>query len=271
LIVDSSRSDYLWPNATYQKRALREIAEFLGKTQAVLFTPGGMVATEVSPLSDDLESLRAGLDEMSNALEGLERGALPLETLLGVDGCIPGKATPLQTVVHLRGSGASATTSNTTVKLYPAGGEAPFLAGWRIVRATGSVPEELTQARCLLTSAGPVLVLVCHDACLFSARSWAKLKKPLGAPVRDHLYAVATAAGERRPAFTLIASHWRSESAKSGTVFKDAAKRIADRTRSTVVTTTFAPKASLENAAMHSPTEGQRADQVVTLLVENPQ
>jgi hypothetical protein len=140
LLMDTGRTDYWWPNVTYQRFALRQVSEFIGPTKAVLFTPGGTVTTEVGLLADDVESLRDALDELAATLNVLDRGASPPETLLGVDGCRPSVATPLQTVLHLNGSGMAATTGNATVKLYPAGGEAKSLAGWRIVRATGAYP-----------------------------------------------------------------------------------------------------------------------------------
>jgi hypothetical protein len=267
--MDSNRICDFWPTVTYQRRALREVAGFLGPTKAVLVTPGSMVAAEVGRLADDVDSVRDALGELTAALNDLDRGSSPPETLLGVDGCHLGKAAPLQTVVHLSGSGTAATTANTTVKLYPAGGEADTLAGWRIVRAMGRVPDELTQTRCVQTAAGRVLVLVCHDACLFSARSLSKVTDPVRVMIREHFDQAAAATGANRPAFTLIATHWWGASARSGTIFKDAARRIADETGSTVVTTTCAPRESLEDVAGWSKTQGERADEVVTLVVED--
>lgn len=269
LLMDSGRTDYWWPNVTYQRFALRQVSEFIAPTKAVLFTPGGMVTTEVNPLADDVESLQHALDGLAATVNVLDRGTSPPETLLGMDGCRPGVATPLQTVLHLSTSGAAATAADATVKLYPAGGEAESLAGWRIVRATGGVPDELAQARCVQTAAGPVLVLVCHDACLFSARSQSKVTDPLRLVIRDHLYQVAQATGAKKPAYTLLATHWWAASARSGTMFKDAARRIADETCSTVVTTTCAPRESLDDVASRSRTRGERADEVVTLVVED--
>ena len=54
-------------------------------------------------------------------------------------------------------------------KLYPAGEEAATLEGWLAVQSAGGVPAAFS-GRCITTSAGVVLTLVCNDACLFSAR-----------------------------------------------------------------------------------------------------
>ncbi len=269
LLMDAGRTDYWWPNLTYQRSVLRQVAEFIGPARAVLFTPGGMVTAEVGPLADDMESLRHALDELTATLNVLDLGASPPETLLGVDGCHPGVATPVQTVLHLNGSGTAAAAADASVKLYPAGGEAKSLAGWRIVRATGGVPDDLSQARCVQTATGPVLVLVCHDACLLSGRSQSRATDPLRLMIRDHFRQVAQATGAKRPAFTLLATHWWAASARSGTIFKDAARRIADQTGSTVVTTTCAPRESLDDVARWSRTRGERAGEVVTLVVED--
>jgi hypothetical protein len=114
-----------------------------------------------------------------------------------------------------------------------------------------------------------VLVLLCHDAGLFSARSQSKVTDPLRLVIRDHFHQAAQATGAKRPAFTLLATHWWAASARSGTMFKDVARRIADQTGSTVVTTTCASRESLDDVASRSRTRGEHAGDVVTLIVED--
>jgi hypothetical protein len=139
------------------------------------------------------------------------------------------------------------------------------LVGWLLASSQGDVPAELTPARRIQTAAGLFLVLVCNDACLFSARSRARLEDATALAIRDHLD--ETASGEPRPAFALLATHHQAN--RSGGIFKNAASRLAEETGATAVTTMFAPSDALEDIAWRFPTRGERAGEVVTLLVQD--
>ena len=264
LIVDENRWANSFSNAVYQRNVLRELASFIGPTKAIVVTPAGMITTTSDYLEGTLASVAAGRRLASVALGDLDRGASPFEVLLGIDGCVAGEATPFQGVVHLAGGGRTATAANTTLKLYPSNGEKESLVGWRVVSQLGDVPVELGQARRIATTAGWFLVLVCHDACVFSARSQANLKDGIRLTIRKHFKEAA----ETCPAFTLIATHTQ-DAPRSGGVFKNAATVIAKETGGTVVTTMFAPAKMMEEIASSFPVRGDRGDEVVTLLVED--
>lgn len=265
LIVDSSRWGTHFSNAVYQRNVIRDVAAFIGPTQALLVTPAGMVTTIAPYLNGSLASIMVGLRAADEALSGLDLGLSP-EILLGLDCCVPGEATPLQSVVYLAREPRMATTVNTTIKLYPNNGESATLAGWLLTEAIGEVPVELTQARRIRTTAGMVLTLVCHDACLFSSRSRANLRDQTGLRIRAHFEEAAVA--EPIPKFALLATHIQ-ESTRSGGIFKNAAAALVENAGLTAVTTMFTPKDMLEEMARSFPPLGDRADKVVTVLVED--
>lgn len=265
LVVDANRWSMHWVNLTYQRQALQEIAGFLSPTRAVICTPAGMITTEVGWLGAGPSSLPAALIAVDGALSCVDLGRSPPEILLGIDGCVPGQATPLQALVHLSDNLTAATTANTTLKLYPNSGERDSLLGWLATEVAGEVPMELAQARRAMTAVGSFLAAVCQDACLFSARSLANLENQTGIRIRNHFVESATATP--RPEFALIATHYQED--RSGNVFKNAAARLAKMTGSTVVTTMFAPQDELEAMAWAFPIHGPCADEVVTLLVED--
>jgi hypothetical protein len=105
-----------------------------------------------------------------------------MEVLLGVDGCVPGEVTPFQSVIHLGGT----SPSRTALKLYPAGGEKDTLLGWALCQDAGGIPHNLRGVHRMQTAAGVVLVLVCHEAAIFSGRSRAVLKYELGLRLRRY-------------------------------------------------------------------------------------
>jgi hypothetical protein len=266
LVVDGNRWSPHWANEVYQRHALRDVSSFLGPTTAVVTTPAGMVTTTVAGLKGDIGDVSVGRTAALAALKRLDLGPSAPETLLGIDGVVPGEATPLQCVVRMGDGPIEVNTLNTTMKLYPNNGESRSLIGWIAACDVGSVPVELMQARRIRTKAGEFLVLVCHDACLFSARSRANLGDWVGLRIREHFELAATA--DPRPDFVLVATHYQ-DTPRSGGVFKNAASVLADVSGATVVTTTFAEAPDLESIASHFPTRGDRADQVVTLLVED--
>jgi hypothetical protein len=264
LVVAETRWSLHWPNVTYQRNILRDVAAFVGHTRAVVVTPAGMI-TGVTPwLEGDAASVAAGLRAAGETLGRVDLGPLP-ELLLGLDACVPNEATPFQSVVHLAGASRRATAANTTLKLYPNDGESAWLVGWLLASAQGGVPAELAAARRVQTAAGLFLVLVCHDACLFSARSRARLEDVTGLAVREHFDQAATA--QPRPDFVLLATHHQG-TVRSGGIFKNVAALLAEETGA-AVTTTFAPATALEEIAWRFPTRGRRADEVVTVLVED--
>jgi hypothetical protein len=261
LLVDDARGDTHWPNDLYQRNVIREVANFLGPTRAVLATPAGMVTAAIPWPDYSPASLTAALDAMRTAAARLAPAPSNPEVLLGLDGCIPGEATPLQTVVRLTGRSAD----QAAVKLYPAGSEKDTLLGWALCRAADGVLPELIQGHRVSTRVGIMLLLVCHEAAIFSGRSRAVLKDDLGLRVRRHF--LEQAAVEPRPRYALMATHWLGTA--SGPTFRDAARYLAEETGVTTVTTSFAPCGQLEDVARRFPVQGPNADRVVTLLVED--
>jgi hypothetical protein len=110
-----------------------------------------------------------------------------------------------------------------------------------------------------------VLVLVCHEAVLFSARSRAVLKDELGIRIREHLLKQAKA--DPPPRYILMATHWLSKTA--GPVFLDAARFLAAETGATAITTCFAPSHELDAVAQRFCVQGTNAERVATLSVED--
>ncbi len=182
LLVDDARGDTHWPNDVYQRNVLREVCDFIGPSVAVLATPAGMVTAAIPWPDYSPASLATSLEAVRAAAARLAPAPGDAEVLLGLDGCVPGEATPLQAIVPLAGTSAGPAV----VKLYPAGGEKDTLLGWALCRAADAVPPDLAQARRASTRAGVVLPLVCHEAAIFSGRSRAVLKDALGLRIRRH-------------------------------------------------------------------------------------
>jgi hypothetical protein len=263
LIVDENRGHCgPWANDVYQRNFIREVQQFIGPTSAVLVTDAGSIKTYIQALSATMDSMRSGLTAFEQTLLRIELGQM--ELLLGVDGCICGRTTHLQTIVHFR-SHRQVALRNTTVKLYPAPGEAGSLVGWRICEDLGHVPEELAIARRVETSVGTILVLVCHEAAIFSRRSFSNLRVPLKLSIREHF--IRRSQTEPRPTYVLIATHWNSS--KSGQAFRHAAKFLSEETNATVVTTTRAPRSELASAARRFDIIGPGKEKVATLLVSD--
>ncbi|MFL5241558.1 MAG: hypothetical protein ACJ8FY_05575 [Gemmataceae bacterium] len=269
LILDDQRGHCdAWANDVYQQHFLREVQDFIGPTNAVLVTDAGSIKTYIPPISQTVGCLRSGLTTLGEALSRIELGQM--ELLLGVDGCVAGEATHLQTVAHLKGK-PEVSLDNTTVKLYPAGDERDSLIGWRICNALRRVPEDLAKARRVQTSLGTILVLVCNDAAIFSARSRSNLGNSLGLAIRDHFTEQSRA--EPRPAYILIATHWQGTNPKtgrwSGEAFRQAANYLTKETGATVVTTMRTPRQEFALAADRFPIVGPRSEKVATLLVSD--
>jgi hypothetical protein len=244
------------------------VQEFIGPTSAVLVTDAGTIKAYIQPLFPTLDSLRRGLAALEGILRQMDLGRQ--EMLVGVDGCLCGRATHLQTVVHLQGQ-PQVSLANTTAKLYPTEGERRSLLGWRLCKSLERVPEELTLARRIHTAAGMFLVLVCNDATLLKGYSRKPLKDPMKLRIRQHL--LDQAMDKPRPEYILIATHWQGtnpETGKwSGDGFRQAADYLAAQTGATVVTTMRAPLQELAPAACRFPVVGPRAEKVATLLVRD--
>ncbi len=100
LIVDDQRGHCdAWANDVYQRHFLREVQSFIGPTKAVLVTDAGSIKAYIQPLFATVDSLRSGLTALGEVLSRIELGQM--EMLLGVDGCVAGRTTHLQTVVHI--------------------------------------------------------------------------------------------------------------------------------------------------------------------------
>ena len=267
LIVDDQRGHCgPWANDIFQKHFLRDIEQFIGPTRAVLMTDAGSIKVKVSPLSATLDSVQTGLKEFSQALSRIELGSM--EMLLGVDGCIPGRSTHLQAVVHLQGKPTVA-LANTTIKIYPTGEESSSLVGWRVCSNLDGVPDEFVKSRRVKTTVGTILVLVCNDAAIFSARSRSNLGSKLGLAIREHFLKQASITPA--PNYVLIATHWQGINPDtgrwSGEAFRQAADFLAKETGATAVTTMRTPKSDLVSAATRFCVVGTRKDKVATLLV----
>ena len=104
---------------------------------------------------------------------------------------------------------------------------AATLFGWRFCQEQAGLPAEATRNRVVQTSAGKVLVFVCNDAVIFSARSLANLKSDLGLCIRDHFRNELMT--EPRPAYILMATHWNGK--RGGEAFRTAARHLNDRER----------------------------------------
>ena len=112
--------------------------------------------------------------------------------------------------------------------------------------------------------AGSILVLVCHEAILFSGRSQSNLRHELGVEIREFFR--RTFLTDPQPRYILIASH--CQDSRSGP-FLNAIRQIRETTESTVLLTTHAPKELLAQVAGWFPPQGPHAGQIATLLVED--
>jgi hypothetical protein len=269
LIVDDQRGHCgPWANDVYQRHFLREVQDFIGPSDAVLVTDAGSIKTYIQPIDATVESLNSGLASLEEALSRVELGQM--EVLLGVDGCIPGDTTRLQTVVHLRGR-PHVSLSNTAVKVYPTDEEASSLVGWRICKGLGHFPDQLAPARRPHTMAGTIMVLVCYDAILLKGYSRRKITDSLKIKIRQHLQNQASL--EPRPVYIILATHWQGTNPKtgrwSGETFRKAADYLAEETGATVVTTMRTPRHEFALAADRFRIVGPRKEKVATLLVSD--
>lgn len=269
LIVDDQRgTSEPWANDAYQRNLLADLQRFIGSTRSVIVTDAGAIKSYIPRLEAGLQSLRVGLATLESSLSTCALGGL--ETLLGVDGCVRGEATPLQAIVHLK-KRPEVSFPNAAVKIYPAPEESRHLIGWLICEAFAAIPAELAEGRIATTSIGRVLNLVCHDAAIFSARFRANARDDLKLAIRDRFLEQATAGVGVD--YVLIATHWQGMNAQtsrwSGNAFREAAAFLAAETGATVVTTMRTPLRTMEQAAERFEVIGLRSDRVATLLVSD--
>lgn len=111
------------------------------------------------------------------------------------------------------------------------------------------------------------MILVCHEAILFSGRSQTDLKDDLAISIREGL--TRGAKNEPRPRYIVVLTHWQDGRWRSGKTFAAAGAALAEETGSTVVMTMRAPKENLQTAAERFAVLGPNADRVATLLVED--
>jgi hypothetical protein len=202
LVVDENRRAMHWPNDVYQRDLLEGVSAFLGPTRKVIVTPAGLLTLTTG---DDHCSLLGGrLRRMETVLASINLGESSHEFFVGVDDCVPGASTPVQTVVYCPANSIRMTEQTTTIKLYPTPEEWSSLVGWRMVCAANGIPPELTVARRVSSTAGLFVVLVCNDACVFSGRSRSNLTDETGLLVREHF--VNSLRQEPRPEFVLLAT-----------------------------------------------------------------
>jgi len=197
LVVDDQRGhSEAWANDRYQAHFLREVSKFIGPSPAVVMTDAGCIKARIADHSATMAGLTAGLRQLNDALASTALGEH--EVLLGLDGCVHGQATNLQTVTHIRGR-TTLSLDNTGIKLHPTA-EEQSLIGSRMCREAEGVPDELKAARRIRTAAGTVLVLVCNDAAIFGARSRANLRDDVGLAIREHF----TQAADPPPDYILL-------------------------------------------------------------------
>lgn len=266
LIVDDNRgnSGSHCTNEVYNQRLLRDVAEFIGPTGAMLVTPAGLVTTCVNQFGPTLSGVTSAIGQLQSCVNRLDRGAHPPPVLLGVDGCVRGQSTPLQTVVNLA-EAIRLELTNTAVKMYPAGEEVGSLLGWLVIQELGCVPPELLQGHCVQMPGFSLFVLVCHEAILFSGRSAGALRDELGIALRQCYREVL--ASEPKPKYIAVPTHWLDP--KSSPTFLDAMNKLADETGSTVVMTTRTPRSDLEATSHRFCVRGPNVARVATLLVED--
>ncbi len=118
-----------WPNATYQQTVLRDVTRFLGPTKAVVVTPAGTITAASDWPNYTVASLRTGVDIVQCIVGELEHAG-EVEILLGVDLCIPGEATPFQSVIRC----GRKLPGPIAVKLHPTSHEFDSLLGGFLCR-----------------------------------------------------------------------------------------------------------------------------------------
>jgi hypothetical protein len=155
------------------------------------------------------------------------------------------------------------TLANTAIKVYDV--ERDNLFGWGICQESNCFASDLFEGHIAQTSIGMVLVMVCHEAVLFSGRSESNLSNTLGLAIRERFRQAATTSPA--PRYIAIPTHWQDE--RSSGTFINAASNLAEESGATVVMAMRAPKASLVTVAHRFAVQGPKSESVVTLLVED--
>lgn len=226
---------------SFQRNFIRVLADEFHRVEvspsAVILMPAGTITTEAEgPLSTSKDALVS----LQHTIGQLDLGRLRQEILLGVD--LNQCGTWLQSVIHLKGR-QQPSFEDITVKSYPATSERTTLWGWNMAwEYQGALPDELTRGRVVSTNAGPVLVLVCHEAVLLSNRSRSRLKDSVAVRLRKSIED-ALHPGIR---FVLLATH--ALDTESGKVFKSVASQL-EREGLVPIVTTFTPAGQLDDVA----------------------
>lgn len=268
LVVDDDRWALNQANAGYQSDALDEISAFImavfGPRQPVIVSPAGFIT---AALQRAPTATQAEVDQSSRDLETALRSQCRLgrakqhDWLIGLDGCLPGLCTPIQTILRLAPS-AAIQPQQVAIKLYPAVGEEQYLVGWRMMLSHGRVPAALGRKRWTNGTGRSLLSLVCHEAVAFSSRSLSTGKHPS----RDHFRAHIRSKGGNKLDYITVSAHWLSPSSSSA--FKDGLSNLATALGATVVVSMFSNKNMLTDAALEfSPVGGNCSGKVATLLV----
>jgi hypothetical protein len=267
--VDDNRWHPHCSNLTYQQSILNDLAQFIPLSDALVVGPAGMITVETGWPNCTIAALNETIDKFAVAMRDLTSVNSKHEFLIGVDGSASCQATPLQTVVYLNGR-PTLSLANTTVKLYPTQEEQESLIGWRICQDLGTVPSEFEQARRVQTKVGPILVLVCNDAIVFSSRSRANVRDEIRVAIGEHLSQQALTGPRVR--YVVLATHWlgtTNTGGLSGATFDNAASNLADETGATVIISMHTGRSQLMQTANRFGIRGPFADRVATVLVED--
>ncbi|SES70904.1 hypothetical protein [Stigmatella erecta] len=268
LVVDDDRWDLNQANASYQRYALDEVSAFVkklfGRRRPVIVSPAGFITASLQRAPDATES---EIDRSSEDLEIILKTQYRLshakqhDWLVGLDGCLPGLCTPIQTVFRLAPS-AHMQPQQVAIKLYPESGEMKHLVCWHLILAQGSIPAALSRKRWSNDTGRSFLSLVCHEAVAFSSRSLSTSKHPS----RDHFRKHIKSQGKNKLDYITVSAHWLSPASSSA--FKDGLSNLATALGATVVVSMFSEGNMLTEAAREfAPVGGVCAEKIATLLV----
>lgn len=247
---------------------LEEITRFVGARPMVVAGPAGMFTAQVLRLEPTLPDIVNTLRMAVRSAQAQKKGWQNAEMLVGLDLCA-GHGTPnrhrpsLQTLVRLPPRGEW--VHNAAIKLHPARGEE--LAARTVCQELGHVPDGLIQVHTLTTCVGTLLVLVCHEAVLFTKSFARHLRDSTSLAVRQRLWQMA--ANEPRPGYMVLASHCQSSKTRCGTAFQQTAQRLADISGATVLLTMHAHARELAEMATRCAGLTPNSPEAATLLVHD--
>ena len=289
LVAEERRWTFAEPNLDAQRSFLHEVSAFLGRAiperKVLVVAPAGCLTVDL-PLGP--EPTPAGLCESLEHLHDALR-ALPGQVnltraghtfVVGVDGCVFGSATPLQTAVRLQ-PGQDFAAAAPQLKLFPAAREEGTLLPYTLSQR-GALPE--ADARRLILymgrggSSAASAVLLAHELSAFSSGSFA-----LSGAGRDALRQRLLPSQPLRYVLAPL-HHLSTNHVSSYTAYLDAARLLQGQRRPgtpaqrralrpfaaappTVVMAAFAPSAELSLLARATRPNGPHADHVLTLLI----